>query len=88
MSIATNYKLDVAHLEKRKRNHYVLEFMGRFPQLTRAVPVLKKMEPHMATFFLNCSLIPFRVLSYFLADNGVQFMAKFFTSACAFLCVK
>lgn len=69
-------------------NQYVIIMTDRNTKFTRVMKSSKTSSPHVANVFFAFRVVPFGIPAYFLTDNKVKFLSKFFAMQCTVLGLK
>lgn len=64
---------------------YVLVMTDFYSNLTRAIPMCKKITSRISSPFINSWIMPYGIPTIVLTDSGKQFSSKSFELLCAFL---
>lgn len=71
-----------------QHNEYIHVIRDCYSQSKRAIPTSDTTFTHIGTLFFDYWLVLYRISTYFLADEDVQFTSKFFATLCTLLGVK
>lgn len=68
-----------------KGKQHVMEITDRYSKRTQVVPTARNTTTTVACKIFHSSVILYIIPSYFVTDNGAQFVGKFFGSLCTHL---
>lgn len=61
-------------------NTFLIVIIDRYSKVTKRIPKLRTMAVHIATLFLYHCIVPYGILDFLQADDGLPFVNRFFAT--------